>query len=398
MGRPGCKTAQLSVKIVRTGAFPAPTTFAKRNPLQPDLLKKIDSIAAPLLVRLFPRRRCTRATAAPQSALVIRPGGIGDAILLIPALRALKAAYPSCRIEILAETRNADAFQFCPGLHAVHRYDVPKEFAGVLRNRYDLVIDTEQWYRLSALVSRVVRTRRSIGFATNERKRLFTDAVPYPLDEYEPYAFFRLLAPLGIEAPHELPVPFLTLPQEAVEGAARLLTFIGERPFVAIFPGASVPRKEWGIGRFRQVASSAVLAGYAAVVLGGEGEAEACEMIARSTGALNLAGKGSLAESAAVIGAAKALLSGDSGLLHIAAGLGVPTVSLFGPSDPVKWAPKGEGHRVFASTLSCAPCSSWGTIPPCSCESTCVDADPSEVSRALVRLLDQGCVAGQTFQ
>ena len=366
--------------------------------MQPTLLKKIDAIAGPLLVHLLPRRRRGGATTAPQSALVIRPGGIGDAILLIPALRALVSAYPSCRIEVLAETRNAAAFQFCPGIHAVHRYDVPGELAGVLRSRYDLVIDTEQWYRLSALVSRVVRARRSIGFATNGRKRLFTDAVPYALEDYEPYSFFRLLAPLGIEAPSALPVPFLTLPPDAVEGAARLLAFIGERPFVALFPGASVPRKEWGIGRFRQVASSAVLAGYAVVLLGGEGEAEACEMIARSTGALDLAGKGSLAESAAVIGAAKALLSGDSGLLHIAAALGTPTVSLFGPSDPVKWAPKGDCHRVFASALSCAPCSRWGTIPACSHEGSCVDADPSEVSRALIRLLDERCAAAATLQ
>ncbi|TGU72394.1 glycosyltransferase family 9 protein [Geomonas terrae] len=366
--------------------------------MQPTLLKKIDAIAGPLLSHLFLRRRRSGTNTAPQSALVIRPGGIGDAILLIPALRALKSAYPACRIEILAETRNAAAFQFCPGVHAVHRYDAPGELAAVLRNRYDLVIDTEQWYRLSALVSRLVRARRSVGFATNERKRLFTDAVPYALDEYEPYSFFRLLTPLGIEAPSELTVPFLTLPPEAVEGAQQLLAYIGERPFVAIFPGASVSRKEWGIGRFRQVASSAVLAGYAVVLLGGEGEAEACEMIARSTGALDLAGKGSLAESAAVIGKAKALLSGDSGLLHIAAGLGTPTVSLFGPSDPVKWAPKGEHHRVFASTLSCAPCSRWGTIPSCSHEGSCVDADPSEVSRALIRLLDEACAVTPSLQ
>ncbi len=370
----------------------------REPPLQPTLLKRIDAIASPLLVHLLPRRRRPGTTVAPQSVLVIRPGGIGDAILLIPALRALQSAYPSCRIEILAETRNAAAFRFCPGLHAVHRYDAPGELRRVLGNRYDLVIDTEQWYRLSAVVSRVVRAGRSIGFATNERKRLFSDAVPYALDDYEPYSFFRLLAPLGITAPPELSVPFLTLPPEAVEGAERLLAFIGERPFVAIFPGASVPRKEWGIGRFRQIASSAVLAGYAVVLLGGEGEAEACEMIARSTGALDLSGKGSLAESAAVIGRAKALLSGDSGLLHIAAGLGTPTVSLFGPSDPVKWAPKGEWHRVFASTLSCAPCSRWGTIPACSHEGSCVDADPSEVSRALIRLLDAACAATSSLQ
>ncbi|QWV99230.1 glycosyltransferase family 9 protein [Geomonas nitrogeniifigens] len=354
--------------------------------MQATLLKRIDALAGPLLARLIPRRR--RAAAfVPQSILVIRPGGIGDAVLLIPALRALQAAYPSCRIEILAENRNAAVFEFCPGLHAVHRYDEPGQLRAVLGLRYDLVIDTEQWYRLSALVARLIRTRRSIGFATNERKRLFTDPVPYDLQEYEPFSFFRLLAPLGIEAPAELPVPFLSVPPAARERAASLLARLGDHPFVAIFPGASVPRKEWGGARFRQVAASAVLAGYAAVVVGGKEESDVGYAIARATGALNLAGEGSLVESAAVIAAARVLVTGDSGLLHIAAGLGTPTLSLFGPSDPRKWAPKGDGHRVFASSLSCAPCAKWGTIPPCTHETPCVDADPAEVTRTLMQML-----------
>ncbi|MBJ6799048.1 glycosyltransferase family 9 protein [Geomonas propionica] len=353
-------------------------------------LKRLDSLAGPLLVRLLPRRKKSAPAQAPRSALIIRPGGIGDAVLLIPALRALQAAYPACRIDILAERRNAAAFQFCAGLNAVHRYDEPGELRAVFKNRYDLVIDTEQWYRLSALVSRLVRARRSIGFATNERQRLFTDAVPYDMQEYEPFSFFRLLAPLGIDAPAELPVPFLELPDAARETAARFLARLGDQPFAAIFPGASVPRKEWGGARFRQVAASVALAGHATVVVGGKEDEDVADAIARATGAINLAGQTSLAESAAVIAAAKVLLTGDSGLLHIAAGLGTATLSLFGPSDAVKWAPKGDGHRVFASSLSCAPCARWGTIPPCAHETSCIDADPSEVARTLIQMLREG--------
>ncbi|WP_224962338.1 glycosyltransferase family 9 protein [Geomonas subterranea] len=350
-------------------------------------LKRFDSLAGPLLVRLLPRRKKPATAAAPGSVLVIRPGGIGDAILLIPALRALQGAYPSCRIEILAEKRNAAAFDFCPGLHAVYRYDEPGELRAVLRGRYDLVIDTEQWYRLSALVARLVRGRRSIGFATNERKRLFSDPVPYDMKEYEPFSFFRLLAPLGIEAPAGLAVPFLELPPAARERASHLLARLGEQPFAAIFPGASVPRKEWGGARFRQVAASVALAGHAVVVVGGNDDDDVADAIARATGAVNLAGRTSLVETAAVIGAAKVLLTGDSGLLHIAAGLGTPALSLFGPSDPAKWAPKGDGHRFFASSLPCAPCAAWGTIPPCDHQGSCIDADPAEVARTLIQML-----------
>ncbi|GFO64135.1 glycosyltransferase family 9 protein [Geomonas paludis] len=357
--------------------------------MQANHLKRFDSLAGPLLVRLLPRRNKPATATAPASALIIRPGGIGDAILLIPALRALQAAYPACRIDVLAEHRNAAAFDFCPGLHAVHRYDEPGELRAVLKNRYDLVIDTEQWYRLSALVARLVRAGRSIGFATNERKRLFSDAVPYDLKEYEPFSFLRLLAPLGIEAPADLAVPFLELPAAARERATQLLARLGGRPFVAIFPGASVPRKEWGGVKFRQLAASLVLAGCAVVVLGGKADEDVADAICRATGGVNLAGVTTLAESAAIIEAAMALVTGDSGLLHIAAGVGTATVSLFGPSDPAKWAPKGERHRVFASTLPCASCAKWGTIPPCTHEGGCIDADPVQVSKTLLQLLTE---------
>lgn len=353
--------------------------------MQATLLKRFDALAGPLLVRLFPKRRGV-AAAAPRSLLVIRPGGIGDAVLLIPALRALQSAYPSCRIEILAEKRNAAAFQLCTGLGPVRRYDEPRELAAVMRGSYDLVIDTEQWYRLSAVIARLVRAGRSIGFDTNERERLFSDPVSYSLQDYEPFSFFRLLAPLQVEPPAELAVPFLDLPPGARDGAARLLAPLGNKPFVALFPGASVPQKEWGVENFVQVAQGLARGGIALVLVGGPGERPAADSIAREAGALNLAGEGSLPESAAVIGASRVLLTGDSGLLHIAAGLGTPTVSLFGPSDPAKWAPRGGRHVVFSSKLHCASCARWGTIPPCSHEGSCLDADPAEVVAAIIRL------------
>ena len=80
---------------------------------------------------------------------------------------------------------------------------------------------------------------------------------------------------------------------------------------------------------------------------------------------LILAGMTSLAETAAVIQKCALLVSGDSGVLHIAAGLGVPTVSIFGPGRVEKWAPQGEHHVVVTKRLTCSPCTMFGTTPPC---------------------------------
>ena len=111
------------------------------------------------------------------------------------------------------------------------------------------------------------------------------------------------------------------------------------------------------------------------------------EVIAGGLG-LNLAGMTSLSETAAVIQKSSLLLSGDSGVLHIAVGLGVPTVSLFGPGRVKKWAPQGERHIVISKELPCSPCTTFGTTPPCPNGIRCMsDITVDEVVNAVTRLL-----------
>lgn len=170
--------------------------LSKKNTLS--LLKQADRLIGRLAASLLSRPVPRQTSDPPQSILVIRPGGIGDAVLLAPALHALQKSYPGVTIDILAERRNAGAFALCPCLRSVNRYDVPAEFFSVLRSSYDIVIDTEQWHRLSAVVARIVRAGIKIGFATNERRRLFTHPIPYEQDDYEVDSFMGLLTPLGI--------------------------------------------------------------------------------------------------------------------------------------------------------------------------------------------------------
>lgn len=142
------------------------------------LLKMIDAVvgrAAACVASGMPL-----STAQPGSIgsiLLIRPGGIGDAVLLVPAITAIRKALPQATITVLAERRNAAAFSLCPQVDRPLRYDIPSELATAVRGRYDLVIDTEQWHRLSAVVARLCRPKMLIGFGTNERRRLFTHAI-----------------------------------------------------------------------------------------------------------------------------------------------------------------------------------------------------------------------------
>ncbi|KAB0669894.1 glycosyltransferase family 9 protein [Oryzomonas sagensis] len=351
------------------------------------LLKGLDSCVGRIAVWIaafIPQRL---PAGPPASFLLIRPGGIGDAVHLIPTISAIKTAYPDATIDVLAEKRNSAIFRLSPQIRRVFHYDRPAELFRTLRTTYDVVIDTEQWHRLSAVVARLTRAPVLIGFATNERARLFTHPIAYSQDYYEIDSFFRLLAPLGIEQ-REVSFPFLAIPREAAERGGALLREIKGKTFVTIFPGASIPERRWGAERFGKVAEMLAALGVAVVVVGGKEDEGQGEMIVAGGTGVNLAGRTSLSETAAVIRKSALLVSGDSGVLHIAVGLGVPTVSLFGPGRAKKWAPRGDRHLVIDKGLPCSPCTTFGTTPPCPIAARCMnDITADEVCTAVTVLL-----------
>jgi len=127
------------------------------------------------------------------------------------------------------------------------------------------------------------------------------------------------------------------------------------------------------------------------VVIGGRQEKELGDRIITGiSGAVNLASRTSLAETAAVISESALLLSGDSGVLHLAVALAKPTVSIFGPSSPEKWAPRGAHHLVLRSVHSCAPCMRYGSMPSCPDRVRCLnDVTVDQVTAAVFSLLHQ---------
>lgn len=353
------------------------------------LLKKIDGFIGSPLAYLWPKpANRTLPTLSTANILLIRPGGIGDAVLLIPVIDHLRKVYPDACIELLAEQRNAGTFALCRGVDNVLYYDKPRELWALLRRKYDVVIDSEQWHRLSAIVARMIRSRVKIGYATNERKRLFTHPVDYSHEHYELKSFFELLAPLAIDPPATTATPFLSVPEKSRASADLLLGTLSEQPFVAIFPGASIAERRWGASKFSDLTCRLMEAGHPVVVVGGREDVEEGDAIVEGSGALNLAGKSSLMETAGILKRAQLLVSGDSGVLHIGVGLGVPTVSLFGPGIADKWAPRGNRHIVLNHRLPCSPCTRFGTTPPCPIGGKCIqDISVGEVFAAVERLL-----------
>lgn len=350
------------------------------------LLKYLDRLVGTTAVRILPRP-VPGGCGEPRRMLFIRPGGIGDAVLLIPAILAVRERYPQCRITVLAEQRNSAAFSLCRHVGRTFRYDNACELTAALRGEYDVVIDTEQWHRLSAVIARLAGVPVSIGFATNGRARMFTHRLPYSHDDYETDSFFSLLEPLGIFERDGMTAPFLDVPESAA-GVGKKLEGLPDKRFVCIFPGASIPERRWGTGKFRELSLGLNRIGYPVVVLGGGEDSESGEVIVSGGTGLNLAGRTSLAETAAVLARSLLLVTGDSGLLHLAVGLGVPTVSLFGPGIEKKWAPREGCHVVLNRRLPCSPCTRFGSTPPCPIGARCLaDIGVDEVEEAVIKLM-----------
>ncbi len=356
------------------------------------LVKKIDRFIGELLVLLLPSPAMGIPLVTPSRFLVIRPGGIGDAALLAPTLTLLKKTFPTAHITVLAEQRNAGLFELLPEVDTLFLYDRPRQLFSAIRYSYDVVIDTEQWHRLSAIVTRCISAPVTIGFNTNRRRTMFTNSIAYSQEEYEVDSFMHLLAPFGglpLDNPALAGEPFLQVPAFAEQRALALLAPLRSKVFITIFPGASITERRWGGERFRQVANCLCERGYGVVVVGGKEDVICGKEITVGNSGITIAGVTTLAETAAVIQKSSVLLSGDSGILHIAVGLGVPTVSLFGSGRAAKWAPQGVRHRVINKQLPCAPCTTFGTTPPCPHKVACMEnITADEVVSAILGIFD----------
>ncbi|MBF0563786.1 MAG: glycosyltransferase family 9 protein [Nitrospirae bacterium] len=404
-----------------------------------EALKKIDSLLGPPLVKALsllllsqqkrrekqerkPERAATSFSvipACPESGsappavvpaaairlvLFIRPGGIGDAVHLIPAIRAFKAMIGSAEIHLLCEKRNAGVFSLCTEISRIYLYDKGPGLLTCLANRYDAVIDTEQWHRLSAIMAVLSRAPVTVGFGTNDRKILFTHSVAYSHDDYEVLSFMHLLepimepmlGPLTATAPtFDDDAPFINVGEDVGEPEAGLQNLLPLYPgdtLVSIFPGASVKERQWGGHRYGLVSAALIARGLKVAIIGAPSDTlHARAIIKQCPACLDLTGKTSLAGTAAVLKRSGLLISADSGILHLGVAVGTPTVSLFGPGIEKKWGPKGKRHRIINKCLPCSPCTEFGYTPTCKINVKCLSMiTEDEVIEAAVELLADG--------
>jgi len=300
----------------------------------------------------------------PRRVLVTRLRRIGDAILSLPVLDALRESFPECSIDFLAEEGPAQAALGHPAVDQVlvlrptlrSLLPAPPGMLWKLRGRgYDWAIDLYGNPR-SALLAAWTGASVRVGPARRGRRHLYTHPVPSSAEPLSAVAHhLRSLEVLGLSPGRGAPRIALT-DLERAEGRARLDRALpAGTPRVGLHPGNRWPSKRWPEARFVALARAIPRLKARVVVLGGPGEEDLARRVA--SGAPVLAGL-PLRESWAVIAALDALVTVDGSPIHAGPAVGTPTVGILGPTEPEIWFPYGpdEGHQLLSREIWCRPC------------------------------------------
>ena len=366
-----------------------------------------------LLSRAAPAsRRATPDSDLPSSnprLLLIRPDHVGDALLAAPTGVALRVALPTARIdwlvgpwaaEVIRRAPHADAILTCefPGFTRRPKRSAREPYVELARQarllrarRFDLalVLRPDHWW--GALLAAAADIPHRLGYSVPECRPFLTRALPdRPAHSVERGLDLARLAAGLVGSSAEVPSvepTFAIEPAEREWVAARLREAdVGDgSPLVALHPGSGADVKNWLPERWRAVAASIHWgAGAQLVLTGGEPEAPLLDAIAAGLEPppkLVLAGRTGLGQLAALFERCALVLGGDSGPLHLAAAVGTPTVRLYGPTEVVRFGPRGKPtlHRVIQAALPCQPCGNI-VAPPCGALSTpaCLRVVPAE--------------------
>jgi len=310
------------------------------------------------------------ATGAPPTAraeapalskiLIVRLGSLGDLVHTLPAVAALRRAYPQAAIDWLVDAAHRDFLELVPAVSSL--VVLRDRSAGawlaarrVLRARgYDVALDFQGLLK-SAALARLSGARRVVGFDRAALREgaaapLYTQRVRVDDSRHVIRKNLALAAAVGAASDAiELPIA----PVESPVVATFLATVGG--PFALLNPGAAWPNKRWPPDRLGPVAAwLRDHHGLASVVLWGPGELEAAQIaVAASAGAARLAPQTGLRDLVALARGASLMISGDTGPLHIAAALGVPIVALFGPTNPRRNGPWASDDIAIARYDAC---------------------------------------------
>lgn len=338
---------------------------------------------------------------SPRRVLIIKPSAIGDVVHTLPVLNLIRRRWPDAHIAWLVTPACADLLDGHPQLNEVIRFERrrfgkgwhnPSAAVGLFRftrllraKQFDLVIDLQGLFR-SGWLTWQTRAAHRIGF-TNARElawAFYTHRVI--IADAEQHAIDRYLALAESIGCGREPVEFHFATNDTDRRVVADL-LLDDSPFAVLLPGTNWPTKRWPVEHFAQtVAPLREQFGLRSVIAGSPDDRTLAGMIPN---ALNLAGKTTLRQTVALLERASVVIANDSGPMHIAAALGRPLVTPYGPTSPIRTGPYGRMDTVVRLDLPCSPCFSR----QCSHQSCLRWLTPQCVLREVERQLAQAISA-----
>jgi lipopolysaccharide heptosyltransferase I len=273
--------------------------------------------------------------------LIVRLGALGDIVHALPALAALRRTFPEARIDWLVDARHRAVLDLVSGLTNVLVVNTTQQWSRLpfavrdLRaTRYDIALDLQGLLK-SAVLARASAARRVLGFERTALReplaaRFYSELCPVD-DRGHVVRKNLTLAEAAGAVPGPIVFPFVVPP----------LPSGVEPPYALINPGAGWPNKQWPPDRFGALAAW-ICATYglrSLVAWGPREETLAASVVEHSKGSAQLAPRTSIGDLLAIAKAARLVISGDTGPMHLAAAVGTPLVGLFGPTNPVRNGP-----------------------------------------------------------
>ena len=343
------------------------------------ILKTADRLGGGIVARFLGWRHYRKTVGPPfvevapkdiRRIVFIRPGGMGDLLLLLPAALRVKRSLPEAKLTLVGEKRNLAVAAMTDVFDEVICFDdKPFTFIRRLRERrFDVVVDSEQFHYSSAVFAILSGAPVRIGFKISPvRNELYTHLIDYPMDRYEAEAFDKLVEPLCGPCGESVETSNLLDTSRLPENIPGLPT--DAKDLLTVFPYGGTREKAWPAGRWAEIVRRLLDKNAGPVVLlGGKDSMRLAKDVLHAvndSGVISLVGKLSLPQSVAVLSRSRIYVGCDTGVTHMAVALGLKSVVMFGPSDERKWGPPpGKGSAVF-TRVPCRPCSIFGYIKRC---------------------------------
>lgn len=314
-----------------------------------------------------------------EKILIIGPAWVGDMVMAQSLFMTLKRLNRDCTIDVLAPAWTAPLIERMPEIRRAvaapfdhGKFDIGGRWRlgwELAREGYDRAIVLPNSWK-SALVPFFAGVPRRTGWRGEMRYGLLNDVrildkprFPLMIDRFDALAFDRGMIGTANDFPAPHPAPRLSVTAHSVQSARARYDLTLEAPVLALCPGAEFgSSKRWPEDRFAEVAAQKLAAGWQVWLFGSAKDAPVCEAIraglepeaqARCT---ILAGRTSLADAVDLLSCAGAVVSNDSGLMHVAAALDRPLVAVYGSTSPTFTPPLTDHKRIVRLGLECSPC------------------------------------------